>query len=205
VPLPIRSKRFEYDSTFISGTVRLVFRQKPQQPPKPRLPWRSWLGWALFVLGLAERLIGWGGSIDFILARSNDPGWVGDVMRMIGDVSAYIGFAMIVTGVALLLWTERRRVNALIASETERLQTEAIEKAKAQLQQNYSETYSQMRMADVANSSRIEKNLRRLIMPVAIASLKKDLIDLREYHEKSKRCSQPTSVQGMRFPTLFAG
>lgn len=75
------------------------------------------IGWTLFTLGVVERLIGWGGSIDFILARTGDPGWVGSVLRFIASYSEYLGLLMIVGGFLLILWNERRRHDQTLASE----------------------------------------------------------------------------------------
>ncbi len=76
--------------------------------------WRGPLGWALFVLGGAERVIGWGGSLDFLISRSKDPGWVGSLLTAIATNQSYIGFAMMLAGVAFIVWNERRRTERLL-------------------------------------------------------------------------------------------
>lgn len=76
-----------------------------------KTPWwkRAWFGWLVLAFGVGERVIGWGGSIDFIVSRSKDPGWVGGVLKFVSAQSAYFGFALILGGVALIVLAERRR------------------------------------------------------------------------------------------------
>lgn len=73
----------------------------------------AWVGWSLVALGGIERIIGWGGSVDFILARWNEPAWVGSVMMWILEASNVIGFCLLIAGIALLIRAERRRSDAL--------------------------------------------------------------------------------------------
>lgn len=76
--------------------------------------WRGYLG-AIFIAGSAiEKIIGWGGSIDFILARSEDPGWVGDIAAMMGSYSDAISYGLLLVGIWFVVWNERRRTNAIL-------------------------------------------------------------------------------------------
>ena len=56
-----------------------------------RPKWPAWVGWGLFALGALERIVGWGGSIDFVLARWNEPAWVGSLMGGILQYANLIG------------------------------------------------------------------------------------------------------------------
>jgi hypothetical protein len=76
--------------------------------------WRGRAGWILLALGAAERIIGWGGSLDFLISRSQDPGWVGDVLTFVAAQAPYLGFVSIMAGVALIVWNERRRTAQLL-------------------------------------------------------------------------------------------
>lgn len=75
--------------------------------------WRGPLGWGLLGLGAIEKAVGWGGSIDFMLARSKDPGWVGTVIKVLAD---NLGLLFILAGVAFIVWNERRRTERLLDS-----------------------------------------------------------------------------------------
>jgi len=89
--------------------------------------WRSTLGWALFAFGLADRIVGWGGSIDFLVSRSSDPGWVGDMLKFIASIASYISFAMILIGVALIIWNERRRIDRILDANLSAARSAATE------------------------------------------------------------------------------
>jgi hypothetical protein len=56
--------------------------------------------------------VGW--SLDFLVSRSEDPGWISDVLTFIGAQSAYLGFAFMMAGVALIVWNERRRTARML-------------------------------------------------------------------------------------------
>lgn len=85
-----------------------------QQTDKKPTRWRGAVGWILFALGAAERIIGWGGSLDFLISRSEDPGWVGDVLTFAATNTGYLSFVMMLAGVAFVLWNERRRTERLL-------------------------------------------------------------------------------------------
>ena len=75
--------------------------------------WRLWLGGALFILGAAEKIIGWGGSLDFVISRWSDPGWVGTALRFTAVNSYYFSFVLMIVGLAFIIWNERRRTDTL--------------------------------------------------------------------------------------------
>jgi hypothetical protein len=79
-----------------------------------RIPRWGWLGWVLFIAGAAEKIIGWGGSLDFLISRSADPGWVGEAVNFIVANPAYLSFAFMLAGLALIVRYERRRVARLV-------------------------------------------------------------------------------------------
>jgi len=76
-----------------------------------RRDWRGGTGWALLILGVIERVIGIGGSIDFVLTRSQDPGWVGVVLHRAVE---NVGLLLMLVGVAFIVWNERRRTARLV-------------------------------------------------------------------------------------------
>lgn len=73
--------------------------------------WRGGVGWTALVFGVIERVVGWGGSIDFVLSRTNDPGWVG---KLLAFFLTNIGLALILAGVGFIVWNERRRTDRLV-------------------------------------------------------------------------------------------
>lgn len=83
--------------------------EPPDNSSRPRKPW---VAWTLLALGAIERLVGWGGSVDFVLTRWNEPAWVGDVLNAILEYSNLIGLALLVGGFALLIRNERKRNDA---------------------------------------------------------------------------------------------
>jgi hypothetical protein len=84
--------------------------------------WRGRLGWALVIFGAAERIIGWGGSIDFLIARVKDPGWVGAMLKFIQLHSEYLGFAFLLLGLFFIVWNERRRTSDMLEKRVADLQ-----------------------------------------------------------------------------------
>ncbi|MFL6743218.1 MAG: hypothetical protein ACJ8E3_04575, partial [Sphingomicrobium sp.] len=60
-----------------------------------------------------EKIIGWGGSLDFIISRWSDPGWVGTTLRFVAVNSYYFGFVLMAVGLAFIVWNERRRTDRL--------------------------------------------------------------------------------------------
>lgn len=95
--------------------------------PKFKLP-RGWLAWTLVALGAIERIVGWGGSIDFVLARWDEPAWVGALMGAVVDYSDWLGLALLIGGIVLLIRSERRRNDALYGSPAPAIITnEALE------------------------------------------------------------------------------
>lgn len=71
------------------------------------------MAWTLVALGAIERIVGWGGSIDFVLTRWDEPDWVGALMATILAYSNLIGLALLIGGIVLLIRSERRRNDAL--------------------------------------------------------------------------------------------
>jgi hypothetical protein len=56
----------------------------------------------------AKSLVGWGGDIDFVLSRSDDPGWVGWVLSQFLDAPGWALILMIAVGLGLIWWDLRR-------------------------------------------------------------------------------------------------
>ena len=82
--------------------------------------WQTGLGIllaALPYLGRSVRfvvdLVGYGGSIDFILARSADPGWLAKVVKFFLDPPAVLSLLCLLAGILLIFRAERRRSDAL--------------------------------------------------------------------------------------------
>lgn len=74
--------------------------------------WRGITGWGLAVFGVIERIIDVSGNIDFVIERSRHPGWIGSMFELLLN---NVGVLMILTGVALIVWHERRRVDQRLA------------------------------------------------------------------------------------------
>jgi hypothetical protein len=157
-----RPKRFEGDST--AAKESCMYRNMGDEPNRPRR-WPSWLGWAILVLTTIERVVGLGGSIDFIVSRSRDPDWVGEVLRFIADQRDTLSFLFVVVGFGLILWNHQRRVNATITA----LRTDFILRAESPSLSNELEALKQ-RVQDLSDfpwkfNDKIEsltKEVRRL-------------------------------------------
>lgn len=67
-----------------------------------RKDWRGVAGAMLLVAGVIERVLGLGGSIDFIITRSQNPGWVGVVAN---GLIQNIGVILILAGLVWLFGT----------------------------------------------------------------------------------------------------
>lgn len=94
------------------------------------------LPWTLLTLGGIERAVGWGGSIDFILARWDEPAWVGVMLNALMEYSSPIGLALLIGGFLGILWHERKRNDlryradgATTAIAVEEVQPERVEAA----------------------------------------------------------------------------
>lgn len=73
--------------------------------------WRSALG-IIFLIPPAwhalHSLIMWGGDIDFVISRSADPGWVGNLIDFLLNPPGVITLPFIVIGLLLIYWDNRR-------------------------------------------------------------------------------------------------
>ena len=86
---------------------------------KPR---RAYWAWALVVAGGLERLVGWGGSIDFVLARWDEPAWVGNLMTAILDYASVLGLLALVGGFYAIIRNERKRSDTLYGTFKDQLE-----------------------------------------------------------------------------------
>jgi len=103
-------------SRFQNGSkARYEHQMESKNESKPSA-WRWWLGLLFVAFGAAEKIIGWGGSLDFLISRSRDPDWVGRVFNSIAANPGYLSFLLIMSGVALIVWNERRRTSQLLES-----------------------------------------------------------------------------------------
>lgn len=91
-------RRYEY---------RMEVKKKPRE-------WRGKLGALLLVFTITERVVGWGGSIDFLLSRSKDPDWVGAVLKFLVASWDSISSILMLLGVGLIVWNERRRYERMV-------------------------------------------------------------------------------------------
>lgn len=77
--------------------------------PMQTKPKRPFVAWVLLAAGAVERIVGWGGSIDFLLSRWNEPAWVGKVLSVIQQYSNILGLVAFFVGIAALIRHERKR------------------------------------------------------------------------------------------------
>jgi hypothetical protein len=81
-----------------------------------RRHWRALVG-AFLLLEPIWRGIKWlitlGGDVDFIVSRSQEPGWVGAVIDTLISPPGWITLPLIVSGLALIYWDTRRSRHAL--------------------------------------------------------------------------------------------
>jgi len=83
----------------------------------PSMGWirRHWIGIAAVatlihpVFTVLRTLVQWGGDVDFIVSRMQDPGWVGAMLQWIVDPPGWAVTLMLLCGIALLVWEVRRK------------------------------------------------------------------------------------------------
>lgn len=75
----------------------------------PALKSKGLWGGSLLAIGALDRIIGWGGSADFIVSRSQDPGWLRTVVTFLELHGPGISTIMLIAGFALIIWNERTR------------------------------------------------------------------------------------------------
>lgn len=62
-----------------------------------------------------DKVVGWGGSIDFIIARSQSPDWVGRVMTFLLDPPELLRLLCLLAGIFLIIRAERGRTDRKLA------------------------------------------------------------------------------------------
>jgi hypothetical protein len=53
-------------------------------------------------------LLGWGGSIDFVVERTQDPKWVGAMLNLLVHPPAWAHIIIVILAVAVIIWDQRR-------------------------------------------------------------------------------------------------
>lgn len=64
--------------------------------------------WFLPLWQFARSIIMLGGDADFVISRSEDPGWVGAMLNFILNPPAWINLPLILAGLAVIYWGTRR-------------------------------------------------------------------------------------------------
>lgn len=70
--------------------------------------------WFLLAFAVIERIVGWGGSVDFIIARSEEPGWVGNMWAALQSGSPLFGVIATLVGIYLLTKNDEKRIERMI-------------------------------------------------------------------------------------------
>lgn len=74
-----------------------------------RRHWPKFVGYALLAWTVTVRVLGAVGSVDLVISRAQDPGWVGTVIGLVLNPSPWIDILLIVGGLGLIWWDLRRR------------------------------------------------------------------------------------------------
>ncbi len=83
--------------------------------------WRTFLGIAALAVASLQglrALLSWGGEIDFVVSRANDPGWIGTALGWLLNPPPFVIIPLILIGLGLIYWDLRRRggLNASLPS-----------------------------------------------------------------------------------------
>lgn len=73
--------------------------------------WRALAGIGALLLSLWQALrsvLSWGGEIDFVVSRTSDPSWIGQLFRVAATQPGYVAIALTVGGLALIYWDVKR-------------------------------------------------------------------------------------------------
>lgn len=73
-----------------------------------RRHWRSFVAFILFVWTVSTRVVGWAGSVDLVISRTQDPAWVGTVIDYLLNPSPWLDIVLIGGGLGLIWWDVRR-------------------------------------------------------------------------------------------------
>jgi hypothetical protein len=95
-----------------------------------RRHWRALLALAPllppFVKGVLS-FVGFGGSVDFVISRLQEPGWVAVMIRWLLDPPGWSILPMILMGLALIFWDSRRhRLGVAIAGDASKQFNERV-------------------------------------------------------------------------------
>jgi hypothetical protein len=71
------------------------------------------------ILRWIDRIVGWGGSLDFLISRSEHPGWVGSVLTFLLNPPEIVRLVALLAATYLLILRERRRNDARHAALVE--------------------------------------------------------------------------------------
>jgi hypothetical protein len=123
------------------------------------LHWRKILGGAVLIWTVIREIIKFAGDVDFVITRSQDPGWVAVVINALLDPPGWLTIPLILVGLLLIYWDSRRT-----GSRPRRAKSPQVDKALVQRQ-----------LSDLFDEGVKERN--RLLSPIA---------DYDEKHERRR-------------------